>query len=328
MSIYKRGQTWHADITVTGRERFRGSLGTTDKAVAQRLHDEIRAGLHKKQAAGHSWYDAVAAWLPLKERSKSDRDVILAYDPGDLPLTEVTADSFGINHHKPATYRKYRRLFRGILNNAVKLKMLAELPPWPDRAEPDDRIRYLTSEEIAKLFAELPAHLEAPALFALSTGLRQANVLGLEWSRVSMERRMTWVAKRDMKGRKALGIPLSANAIAALEMVKGQHDRWCFTYRGDRMAKIKGAWNRSVARAGIEDFHWHDLRHCWATTHVMNGTPLEVLQKLGGWATLDMVLKYAHLAPSHLAQFADNHVTNHVTKGQRLHSSVDRALPS
>ena len=38
----------------------------------------------------------------------------------------------------------------------------------------------------------------------------------------------------------------------------------------------------------------------------MNGTPLEVLQKLGGWNSLQMVLKYAHLAPEYLATWAGN----------------------
>lgn len=55
-------------------------------------------------------------------------------------------------------------------------------------------------------------------------------------------------------------------------------------------------------------FRWHDLRHTWASWHIMNGTPVEVLQKLGGWEKLEMVLKYAHLAPEHLAGFANGFV--------------------
>lgn len=37
-----------------------------------------------------------------------------------------------------------------------------------------------------------------------------------------------------------------------------------------------------LERSGIEDFRWHDLRHTWASWHVRNGTPLNVLQELGG----------------------------------------------
>src|SRR5699024_477461 len=48
------------------------------------------------------------------------------------------------------------------------------------------------------------------------------------------------------------------------------------------------------------------LRHTWASWHVQNGTPLAVLQELGGWRDLKMVLRYAHLAPGHLAPYAAN----------------------
>ena len=62
----------------------------------------------------------------------------------------------------------------------------------------------------------------------------------------------------------------------------------------------------AVKAAGLGDFHWHDLRHTWASWHVQNGTPLAVLQELGGWRDLKMVLRYAHLAPGHLAPYAGN----------------------
>jgi integrase len=56
-----------------------------------------------------------------------------------------------------------------------------------------------------------------------------------------------------------------------------------------------------LERAGIEQtFRWHDLRHTWASWHVQNGTPLRELMELGGWASYEMVLRYAHLAADHL----------------------------
>ena len=50
----------------------------------------------------------------------------------------------------------------------------------------------------------------------------------------------------------------------------------------------------------------HDLRHTWASWHVQNGTPLNVLKELGGWADLTMVLRYAHLSSEHLNGYARN----------------------
>jgi len=51
---------------------------------------------------------------------------------------------------------------------------------------------------------------------------------------------------------------------------------------------------------------FHDLRHPWASWHVQAGTPLFVLTELGGWETLEMVKKYAHLNAGHLAEYANN----------------------
>jgi len=67
----------------------------------------------------------------------------------------------------------------------------------------------------------------------------------------------------------------------------------------------EGAWYQARERAGIQDFRWHDLRHCWASWHVRNGTPLFALQELGGWQSPEMVRRYARLAADHLAPYAE-----------------------
>lgn len=72
------------------------------------------------------------------------------------------------------------------------------------------------------------------------------------------------------------------------------------------------AWKKALKRAGIEDFRWRDLRHTWASWHVQSGTPLHVLQELGGWQTATMVRRYAHLAVDHLAAYV-GHTNIHGT---------------
>ncbi len=70
------------------------------------------------------------------------------------------------------------------------------------------------------------------------------------------------------------------------------------------MEKVGSAWKRASTRAGIEHFRFRDLRHTWASWHVMNGTGLQELMELGGWKSYEMVLRYAHLAPEHLSNAA------------------------
>ena len=64
------------------------------------------------------------------------------------------------------------------------------------------------------------------------------------------------------------------------------------------------AWNSACKRAGIEDFRFHDLRHTWASWLIQSGVPLSVLQEMGGWESIEMVRRYAHLAPNHLTEHA------------------------
>ena len=113
-----------------------------------------------------------------------------------------------------------------------------------------------------------------------------------------------------MKNKRALSVPLNDDAMDVLRRCRGQHPVWVFTYQhhdGSRKPVVncsRHAWYKATKRAGIEGFRWHDLRHTWATWHVMAGTPLPVLQQLGGWSSYSMVLRYAHVAKDYAAAFA------------------------
>ncbi|TLZ28905.1 MAG: hypothetical protein E6K29_10845 [Gammaproteobacteria bacterium] len=90
-----------------------------------------------------------------------------------------------------------------------------------------------------------------------------------------------------------------------------------FTYGAKPVKQLSTkAWYKALARAGIESFRWHDLRHTWASWHVQNGTPLFALQELAGWETEKMVRRYAHFAAGHLALYADN-LESHGTAAAR-----------
>ena len=56
----------------------------------------------------------------------------------------------------------------------------------------------------------------------------------------------------------------------------------------------------ALDKAGLKGYRWHDIRHTWATHHVMNGTPLHTLQHLGGWSDFNIVNRYAHLSKDYL----------------------------
>jgi len=204
-----------------------------------------------------------------------------------------------------STINRALEVVRRILNLAHHdWNWLQRVPRIRMLKEPKRRIRHLTREEADRLFEALPEHQRPIVRFALATGCRMGEILRLEWSRVDFDRHVAWLDPGTTKSGDGRGIPLNREAVLALRDVYGQSGRWCFTFQGKPMAAIGAAWERSLAKAGIEDFRFHDLRHTWASWHVMNGTSLQELMELGGWKSYEMVLRYAHLAPDHLADAA------------------------
>ncbi len=324
MPIYQRkdSDVWYLNISVEGHPRIRRSTGTADKREAQRIHDEIKASLWvAPKTNGKSWGDAVMLWCEAAPRSQSEllslRKLSKAFP--DRALTQV--DREGIHKalsfcRTAGTYTRYRTMIQAILNLAKQEGWIREVPKLATRTEKKKKPRvWITHEQWAKLYAELPKHMKPMAEFAIETGLRQANVLGLEWSRVDIDRRLVWVEGEDTKAGQALGIPLSLRAAQILDEKKGEHPTHVFTFRGHPVKEIKTAFQTACVRAGVgrindknhyEGFTWHGFRHTWATWHVQNGTPLEVLQKLGGWSDLRMVMNYAHHTPGFIASYANN----------------------
>jgi len=318
--LFKRNEIWWIDLRHRGR-RVRRTTGTADKAVAKRQHDELAAKLWKEKQTGRQLSDALVAWLDAKPRNEK----ALAYvgrirdEYGDRALIDVTAGSveetFG--HKAAGSYNRYVSIIRAAMNIAKRKEWIESIPHFQRRPEPAGRDRFLTPEEWQRLRAELPEHLQDMADFAIATGLRWANVSLLEWSQVSLPNRQVWILAGQAKGRKAINVPLSDAAIAVLERMQGADLVFVFTYAGRPIESPKTALRKAVVRAGLAGVTWHTFRHTWASWHAQNGTPMEVLQQLGAWQTRDMLDRYAHLSPSHLAQYAGNAATKLVTRPKK-----------
>jgi integrase len=121
---------------------------------------------------------------------------------------------------------------------------------------------------------------------------------------------------------RAIPVPFNEAALEVVTRQQGKHPVHVFTYEGNQVKQVSTrAWYKAVKRAGIEAFRFHDLRHTWASWHVQNGTPLHVLQELGGWETPSMVRRYAHLASDHLAAYAGKVELTTGTNSSQQHSA-------
>ena len=323
MALYKRGHIWWTRFTAPNGERVYRSSGTTDKKRAQEYEDCLKSEAWRVYKLGEkprrTWQELVVRWLTDKQDKRDHcKDVgkLKRLDKffGNRYLDEI--DRALIETVKieiragasAATTNRYLALIRAMLRMARdEWEWVDKIPAVKLYREPRKRIRWLQPEEAQRLIQELPRHLSLMARFSLATGLRQANVSYLKWEQVDLERGFAWIHPDQSKSGKAISVPLNNSAIAVLNEVSGDDSTYCFVYQGKPVERTSTkAWHAALKRAGIENFRWHDLRHTWASWHVQSGTSLQEVQELGGWASYDMVLRYAHLAGQHLKRVAGN----------------------
>ncbi len=313
MAIYERGKTktWWVNVTDPDGRRIQKPTGTTNKKEAQEYHDRLKSELwrvrHFDAKIERTWPEAVVRWSQEQGHRKSPRDdlkYLRWLDP------YLQAKTLGQIDRKLIDYLKAEKLKTGVSNATVN-HVLGFLRSVLNRARDDwewietrptikllpvskKRVRWITHEEAERLFKELSDHVEAMARFTLATGLRMSNVTGLQWEQIDMQRRCAWIHGDQAKAGKDIAVPLNNDALVVIRQQIGKHPTNVFTYKGNPIQKAnRGGWRDALKRAGIEDFRWHDLRYTWASWYVQAGTPLKVLQELGGWADLSMVLRYA-----------------------------------
>jgi len=321
MSLYGRKDSpywWVKLPPIRGESKpLQQGTGTADRREAQEVHDRLAHSRWEQARLGvkprHDWQEAAERWLlETKHKATHGDDIAklrwLHPYLGDKHLDEIDRtliDRIKFDREKIATAgttNRYLALIRAILRRACNEWEWSErVPKFKLFREAEGRVRSLTQAELAKLIKELPEHLADMALFSVATGLRQANVKGLEWKYVDLERKHAWIPGSKHKNGKPHSVPLNEMALAVLRKQLGKHPARVFTFRGEPLGHVNTkAWTSALERAGIEDFRWHDLRHTFATWHRQAGTPTHELQRLGGWKTGAMVERYAHVAPEAL----------------------------
>ncbi|WP_247709667.1 tyrosine-type recombinase/integrase [Morganella morganii] len=218
-----------------------------------------------------------------------------------------------------ATKDRYLAFLRSLFRAAVNdWKWIGKSPTIKVRQKKEIRVRWLTKEEATTLIQCMPDVMKPVVMFALATGLRRSNILNLEWTQIDLQRKVAWIHPEDTKGGKAIGVALNETACRVLRMQIGKHQQYVFVHTeawhradGSPTEKVRKmrvddntAWNTGLRRAGITNFRFHDLRHTWASWLVQAGVPLTALQEMGGWESIEMVQRYAHLAPNHLVEHA------------------------
>jgi len=206
---------------------------------------------------------------------------------------------------KPATLNRYRALLSltyrlGIQNGKVQSNPARLVR---QRKEDNGRIRFLSPDEeqaLRKIIQRNYLAHESELDLALNTGLRRSEQYGLTWDCVDLERRQLTVPRS--KNGASRHIPLNDAAIAALrtaETFRNGSPSVFLNSGGVRLHSSRFWFDAAVKDAKLPDFTWHCLRHTFASRLVMKGVDLRTVQELMGHKTIQMTVRYAHLAPQH-----------------------------
>jgi integrase len=182
-------------------------------------------------------------------------------------------------------------------------------------AESRGRVRYLSEEELPELLKACRASknndLLVAVMLALSTGARQAEVMGLRWKQIDLKAKTALLI--DTKNGERRTLPVVGEALDLLiarGKVRTLTDDRVFpagrrSKKPDAVADLRAPWEAALKAAKIEDFHWHDLRHTCASYMAMSGVSQIEMAKLLGHRTLAMTMRYSHLSPQRTIEVAD-----------------------
>jgi len=341
MRIYKRkgSPNWWASWNDQNGRRHRKSTGTEDKELAQALaakwRQESFMERHFEVIPETPFRDALLRYAEERQRENPrSYEHMLKYclqrlldRYGDDMLTEINAATirdFATERRKsvkPATVHRDLSVLRAILNRTHQEGLLAMVPPFPTVKQPPGRCRWLTLNEEGRLIGAAANHLCPVIIFALDTGGRRTEVLGLDWRHVDLDNnRVVFVKTKNGEDRY---VRLTDRARSVLERLEPKESGPVFTFRGKAIRNVDTSFDRARVMAGLEDVRFHDLRHTFASRLVQKGVPLYEVMQLTGHKSLAMVQRYAHLAPD----FQERAIDALNTFGHKMGTATEMPTP-
>lgn len=174
------------------------------------------------------------------------------------------------------------------------------------------RCRFLSDPERARLLFWCKASpnrmLYAIAVLALSTGARKEEIMRTRWLDVDLKRNRIWLEKtknRDRRGLKLYGTAMEE--LRRLHGLRSSDDDFIFPapLEDGQPVDFRTAWKTARRRAGLTDFHFHDLRHCTASYLAMEGASLKEIQEILGHRTIKTTSKYTHVTDLHAGRLVE-----------------------
>ncbi|MSR77352.1 MAG: site-specific integrase [Candidatus Omnitrophica bacterium] len=357
MGVYSRGGTYWMSYMIGGEQK-RESCQTSNKRDAEERYaaritaikegrffdiQKVELIIFKEFADRYieehskinkkSWEDDVCGLKDLKAEfgEKYLQDIKTA-DIVKFKAKQTQKISGHKRITKVATINRKLTLLKAILNKAIEWDALKGPSPAAKVTlfkENNTRDRFLNREELENLYAQCNGELLHILKVAVHTGLRQGEIMGLTWKDIDINRKLIYVRRSNKssystKSSKNRVVPMNDIVLKVfLSILKQPDSDFIFdnTHRNGFLA--------ALVRAKITDFKFHDLRHTFASNLVMAGVPINTIRELLGHSTINMVLRYAHLAPDHKSDSVEKLITilsqsNKISEPAVLYKVVNR----
>ena len=321
--LYKRGEVWWMTYRdATGIQRFESCKTSNKKEAERRLIDRRKEAMEGIVPAPPikplALDDLKARYLAFvgHQRGVATKHIHFAHFTriwGNPPIHSLTVEVLDqYRAHRigeqvgPATSNREISTLKHALSKAVEWRLLRkaareELTAIKKYQEPSGRLRYLSGlADAERLLAACEAFLKPMVLTALHTGMRKEELLSLTWEVVDMTN--GFIRLKQTKNGTARALPFNETLWSLFNGLRTRPEvSWVFhDGEGRRYLDVRHAFNRACTGAGRVDFHFHDLRHTFASWLVMKGIPIATVSNLLGHSSPTMTLRYAHLSPKHL----------------------------
>jgi integrase len=311
-----RLQLYRGKWSATGRaggKQWRRSLGTADRAVAERRFRDLRF-----DRPGETIADYLGQYIAEKQEKKAGSVKAMQYAWQALTPTFANLRPDQITRKLCQDYSKKRHA-EGVSDGTVikELGVLKAGLGWAKKtdgavfempATPSPRDRYITLDEFNALVeaCELP-HVKLFALLGWYTAGRATALFELTWDRVDFVRGQIRLAKGAGRQKGRATVPVADRLRAALWTAQeGRTTDFVIEWGGKPVKSVARSFSAACGRAGLADVSPHVLRHSAAVRMVENGVPLAEVGQYLGHTDLKVTYRvYARFTPGHLKRAAD-----------------------
>jgi site-specific recombinase XerD len=327
--MFKRSGIWWTCISHNGR-KIQKSLETSDKKLAQAIEAKIRTeiveGKYYERLIGQN-----KTFKDMMERFMKDYAPTVSMNtqegykyylknlsrffgnPGLMSITSKVVSKYKLYRRdsgaRPSTVNRELYMLSKAFNLAVKeWEWLKDNPVSrvQKERESNEVDRWLAEDEERRLLGNCSEWLREIIVFALNTGLRQDELLSLEWSRVNLLRKTIIIQKT--KNNRPNTLPLNSIALNVLmrkyegKVRSLKNDLVFISQTGTKIGKrnLIRAFAQALEKAEIKDFTFHCLRHTFATRLAQNGVDIYKIAKLLNHKDLKNTQRYSHHCPESL----------------------------